>query len=223
MSAAKEEWAAFKENLNFSIRMTLYLVIPAMVGLIVLAHPLVKTLFQHGRFTPEQTLMTASALAAYTLGLPAYALVKVVVTAFYARKDTKTPVKVATLCLILNMIGNVILMRRWGVGGLAFSTAFASFVNGGVLLWLLRRNMGLLGGRKIVRTVVGSGMASVIMAAGAWATLRWAPGPLAVRAIVAVLAGTGLYLLFSWIGRMDEFSHLREILHRRSGEGAPTE
>jgi Na+-driven multidrug efflux pump len=83
------------------------------------------------------------------LGLPAYALVKVVVTAFYARKDTKTPVKVATLCLIINMVGNVLLMGRWGVGGLAFATAFASFVNGGCFAVALRKNMGLLGGRKI--------------------------------------------------------------------------
>ena len=114
MSAARAEWGAFKENLNFSLRLTLYMVIPAMVGLIVLARPLVQTLFQHGLFTEHQSMMTASALAAYTLGLPAYALVKVVVTAFYARKDTKTPVKVATLCMIINMAGNVLLMGRWG-------------------------------------------------------------------------------------------------------------
>lgn len=223
MSAAREEWGAFKENLNFSLRMTLYLVIPAMVGLIVLARPLVQTLFQHGLFTEQQTLMTASALAAYTLGLPAYALVKVVVTAFYARKDTKTPVKVATLCLIINMVGNVLLMGRWGVAGLAFSTAFASFVNGGILLWLLRQKMGLLGGRKILRTLVGSGIASGLMAVGAWTTLRWGFGPLAVRAVGAVGVGTALYLLFTWVGRMNEFGHLREIFRRQSGERTSVE
>ncbi|MBK8575084.1 MAG: polysaccharide biosynthesis C-terminal domain-containing protein [Elusimicrobia bacterium] len=223
MSAAREEWGAFKENLAFSLRMTLYLVIPAMVGLIVLAYPLVKTLFQHGLFTEQQTRMTASALAAYTLGLPAYAVVKVVVTAFYARKDTKTPVKVATLCLIINMVGNILLMRRWGVGGLAFSTAFASFVNGGVLLWLLRRDMGPLGGRKIFRTIAGSGIASLLMAAGAWGVLRWAPGPLAVRALCAVAAGTGLYLLVTWMGRLEEFGHLRVLLRRRTGPPFPVD
>jgi putative peptidoglycan lipid II flippase len=223
MSAAREEWGTFKENLNFSLRMTLYLVVPAMVGLIVLAHPLVKTLFQHGLFTPQQTLMTVSALVAYTLGLPAYAVVKVVVTAFYARKYTKTPVQVATVCLFLNMVGNVLLMKRWGVGGLAFATAFASFVNGGILLWLLRRKIGVLGGRKIVRTAVGSAVASGIMAASAWATLRWAPGPLPVRALGAVTVGTGLYLFISWAGRLEEFGHLRDLLRRRTTEDVSPE
>jgi putative peptidoglycan lipid II flippase len=221
MSAAREEWGEFKENLNFSLRVTLYLVIPAMVGLILLAYPLVKTLFQHGLFTEQQTLMTASALAAYTLGLPAYAVVKVVVTAFYARKDTKTPVKVATFCLILNMLGNVLLMRRWGVGGLAFSTAFASVVNGGVLLWLLRQKMGRLGGRKILRTIAGSGIASLFMALGAWGVLHAAPGPLPVRALCAVATGTALYLLVSRIGRLEEFGHLRDLLRRRRAPPLP--
>lgn len=222
MSAARGEWEAFKENLNFSLRMTLYLVIPAMVGLIVLARPLVQTLFQHGLFTEQQTILTASALAAYTLGLPAYALVKVVVTAFYAKKDTKTPVKVATLCMIINMGGNFLLMGRWGVGGLAFATATASFVNAGVLLWLLRKDMGLLGGQKILRTILESGCASVLMAVGAWATLRWGPGPLAVRAVSAVGVGTAFYLLFSWVGRMEEFGHLRDLLRHRRGEEEPS-
>jgi peptidoglycan biosynthesis protein MviN/MurJ (putative lipid II flippase) len=80
-------------------------------------------------------------------------------------------------------------MGRWGVGGLAFSTAFASFVNGVILMWVLRGKIGLLGGRKIGRTVVGSGLASAVMAVGAWATLRWGFGPLAVRAISAVAVG----------------------------------
>lgn len=221
MSAARAEWGAFKENLNFSLRMTLFLVIPAMVGLIVLAQPLVYTLFQHGLFTARQTDLTAAALVAYTLGLPFYALVKVLVTAFYARRNTKTPVKVASICLAVNMVGNLILMRRWGPAGLAFATALASFVNGGVLLFLLRRDMGLLGGRRILKTALASGVASGVMAVGAWALLRWGPGPVPFRALGAVLVGTGFYLLLTWLFRMEEFGHLREMI-RRPNLGRPS-
>jgi putative peptidoglycan lipid II flippase len=218
MSAARQEWDAFKDNFNFSVRMTLYLVLPAMAGLIVLAHPLVKTLFEHGLFTPDQTRLTVSALIAYTLGLPAYSVVKIVVSAFYARKDTRTPVKVATVCLIVNMVGNVVLMRRWGVGGLAFATAFASFVNAGLLMFLLRKNIGLLGGRKMARTLAVSGGASALMAAGALGFLNLVPGPLAVRALGAVGVGVVLYLGLTWLLRMDEFSHLRDLLSRRKSD-----
>lgn len=215
MSAARNEWVAFKDNLNFSVRMTLYLVLPAMAGLIVLAHPLVKTLFEHGLFTLDQTRLTVSALIAYSVGLPAYSLVKIVVSAFYARKDTRTPVKVATLCLVVNMIGNVLLMRRWGVGGLAFATAVASFVNAGLLLYVLRKNIGLLGGRKIARTLFVSGVASALMAAGAYGFLTFVPGPLAARALGAVGVGVLLYLGLTRGAGMEEFGHLRALLNRR--------
>jgi putative peptidoglycan lipid II flippase len=222
MSAARAEWGAFKENLNFSLRMTLFLVIPAMVGLIVLAHPLVMTLFQHGLFTARQTDLTAAALVAYTLGLPFYAVVKVLVSAFYARKNTKTPVRVASLCLVINMVGNLLLMHRWGPAGLAFATAVASCVNGVLLLFLLRRDMGFLGGRQIVRTTLASGLASLVMAVGVWSFLRWGSGPVPIRALGAVVMGTGLYLLLTRGLRMEEFDHLRDMIRRRkTGDISP--
>lgn len=216
LSAAKGEWDAFKENLNFSMRMTLYLVVPAMVGLMLLARPLVEILFEHGRFTAENTGLTTAALVGYTLGLPAYSLVKIVVTAFYARKDTRTPVKVATVCLFVNMVGNVVFMRRWGVGGLAFATALASFVNAGVLIVLLRRELGLLGGRAIVGSLGKILVSSALMGAVALAVVYGAPGPRVARVLGAVAAGGAVYGAMTAMLKMEEFRHVRDMVWRKS-------
>lgn len=220
LSAAKGDWDAFKENLNFSIRLTLYMVVPATVGMVLLARPLVQLLFEHGRFTAVQTGYTAAALAAYTLGLPAYSLVKVVVTAFYAQKDTRTPVRVATLCLFINMVGNVVFMHYWGVGGLAFATTLASFVNVGVLVHFLRKKIGLMGGRRIGASVLQMTGASLAMAGVSLALLRWAPGALALRTLAAVGGGAVVYIGLTRLLKMDEYTQMMSLLRRRRGGSA---
>ena len=216
---AVQDWKGMKENLNYSMRLTLFAVLPAMTGLAVLAFPIVRLLFEHGRFTRANTLLTTSALIGYTLGLPAYSAVKILVSAFYSMKDTKTPVKVATLSLVVNVIGIFFLMKRWGVGGLAVATAFASVVNGSVLAHLLRKRIGAFGGRKMLKTLIQSSVASALMAVAAWNAARYLPGPLSVRVLGSVALGTMIYLILArWWG-MEELTHVLAIVRRRK----PTE
>ena len=102
--------AGFSRALDWGLRNTLLIAIPAMLGLMLLAQPLVATLFQHGRFSAFDTRMTALSVLGLSFGLPAFALVKVVLPAFYARQDTRTPVRAGISALIANMVLNIVLL-----------------------------------------------------------------------------------------------------------------
>ncbi len=103
--------------------------IPAAVALIILAQPIINILFQHGKFGYQETVMTSKALVAYAIGLPAYVLVKSLTPNFFARGDTKTPVKYSIVVLLVNLAFSVILMIPFGHVGIASATTVAAFVS----------------------------------------------------------------------------------------------
>ncbi len=111
--------------------------IPAAFALITLAEPIINILFQHGKFGLEQTIMTSRAVIAYAIGLPAYVLVKAVAPNFFARGDTKTPVKYSLIILITNLIFAIVLMKPYGHVGIACATTIAAFVS----LWQYLRGL----------------------------------------------------------------------------------
>ncbi|MDX3899985.1 MAG: murein biosynthesis integral membrane protein MurJ [Sphingobium sp.] len=124
---------------NRAMELALFLSAPAAVALCLSATPLIRGLLQHGAFTPADTIGTAGALAAFAVGVPAYVLIKVLTPGFYARQDTKTPVRVAVFSMLFNLVGNLTLIWRFGHVGVAISTAIAAWVNVLVLYWLLHR------------------------------------------------------------------------------------
>ncbi len=107
--------------------------IPAAIGLIVLCHPIIALLFGHGAFSAEDVAKTAPALAAYALGLPAYVAGKVFTTTFFAKADTKTPVKVGVFIIAINLLLNLILMQWISHVGLALATSLSAYIQ---TLWL---------------------------------------------------------------------------------------
>ncbi|MGH7046408.1 MAG: murein biosynthesis integral membrane protein MurJ [Stellaceae bacterium] len=124
---------------NRGLELALLLTLPAAVALAVLAGPIFAVLFQRGAFTPADTAATAAALAAYAAGLPAFVLVKVLAPAFFARHDTKTPVKIAVAAMAVNLALTLILMRVLAHVGIALATTCAGWVNALSLLVLLLR------------------------------------------------------------------------------------
>ena len=118
---------------NRAIEIALLLTLPAALALIVLAWPIIHVLFEHGAFGPDDTLKTSRALAAYAAGLPAYVLIKVLAPGFFAREDTRTPVKVALGCLAANLVLVLILMWPLAHVGIALATALSAWLNAGLL------------------------------------------------------------------------------------------
>lgn len=134
----------FSGTLDWALRCVLLLGVPAAVALIVLAEPVLITLFYHGELTLHDIEMASLSMRAYSLGIVAFMLVKVLAPGFYANKDTKTPVKIGVIAMGANMLMNFLfvlpLMYLWNVGhvGLALATSLAAYLNAGLLLRGLR-------------------------------------------------------------------------------------
>jgi putative peptidoglycan lipid II flippase len=124
---------------NRALELALFLALPAAIALVVSATPLVRGVFQSGAFTAADSLGTASALAAFSLGVPAYVLIKVLTPGFYARQDTKTPVRLALVSMLVNLVGNLSLIWSLGFVGVAVSTAASAWVNVVLLYWTLHK------------------------------------------------------------------------------------
>lgn len=132
--------AAALETQNRALEFGALLTVPAAVGIGVLATPIITVLFERGAFEATDTAATAAAMIAFAGGLPAFVLVKVLQPGFFAREDTRTPVKVAAAAVVLNLVLNLILMQYLAHVGLALATAISSWMNGLVLARLLGRS-----------------------------------------------------------------------------------
>ncbi|MEG3180641.1 murein biosynthesis integral membrane protein MurJ [Sphingomonas sp. LT1P40] len=124
---------------NRGTELALFLTLPATAALVICGAPIVAALFQHGAFTPEDTVKTAHALAAFSVGLPAYILVKVLTPGYYARSDTKTPVRYATISIAVNLVLNLALIVPLEHMGPPLATAIASWVNVALLYRTLKK------------------------------------------------------------------------------------
>lgn len=138
--AAREDWQGFQEDLNFALKMVFIIALPATFGLLLLAEPLITTLFYYGAFTAHDVHQSGLSLMAYSFGLLGFILIKILAPAFYARKDMKTPVKIAIVALVANMVFNLLLVWHFAHTGLALATSISAFINAGLLAYFLRKS-----------------------------------------------------------------------------------
>ncbi|QUM90877.1 murein biosynthesis integral membrane protein MurJ [Moritella sp. 36] len=129
----------FKLTMDWGVRVVLLLGIPAMMGMIVLASPMLKVLFMRGEFGADDVSMASMSLMAYGSGLLSFMLIKVLAPGYYARQDTRTPVKFGIIAMISNMGFNIILAIPFGYVGLALATAGSATLNAGLLYWGLHK------------------------------------------------------------------------------------
>lgn len=207
----------YKDLLNYSLRVSNFVLIPSLIGLTVLGFPIVQLLFEHGRFTYENSRMTFAALVPYCLGLPAYSVVKILASGFYARKNTRTPVKVALWAMVLHIVTNILFMRWWEAPGLALSTAVSSWFQAIVLFYLLRQEVGLLGGRSLLKSFLFGSLAGTAMGVICYGLSFYALRelPLFLNVFLSVATGAGAYVLLSKLLRISELDHFVSALTRR--------
>ena len=188
---------ALKDTISFSLRTVFAIMIPAAVGLAVLARPIVRILFQRGAFTEYSTAITASALLFYSFGLFAYAGIKILVSTFYSMGDTRTPVRTAAVSLVVNLVLNLILMFPLKIGGLALATSIAATTNFVMLYAALTRKIGDLGAAKIASSFARICAAALVMGLFTYFSAGWlfARGGLSSAAVlaglVAIIAASG--------------------------------
>jgi putative peptidoglycan lipid II flippase len=169
--AAANNMPVFRSELARGMRLAFLMTIPASVGLIVLAEPIISVLYQHGRFGAYETAESAGALRFYALGLCGYAALKVLVNAFYAVDRRKTPMVVSFIAVALNLALNYFFTRRlgWGHRGLAFSTACVATSNFLILYFLMRSHLGRLESRAMLTLLMKLAAASLVLLACCWA------------------------------------------------------
>ncbi len=216
------ETGAAVATLNRAIELALLLTVPAAVGIGVAAGPIIDVLFGRGAFAGADVAATAAALAAYALGLPAYVLVKVFAPGFFARGDTRRPVAVAIVCVVLNIALNLLLIGPLGHVGIALATVLSAWVNAAALgVWLARQKR-FAPDRRLRRFLPRLLLASALMGSGVWAAGRLAVAPLlrdsGLRWIgLAGLIGLGI-VLFAAAAlalRLTDLAELRALLRRR--------
>jgi putative peptidoglycan lipid II flippase len=204
---AKADAAAFSRTLDWALRWVLLFGLPAAVGLFVLAGPMMATLFYSDSFDAEDVVMATRSLWAYSLGLVAFMAIKVLAPGFYARQDTRTPVRIAVIAMFTNMGLNIALMFPLAHAGLALATALSACLNAGLLLrGLLREGVyrpstgwpGLL-----LRGVVASALMGAVIWVGTGDTTSWlmtGTWERVGRLLLWVAVGAAVYLSILLLG-----------------------
>jgi putative peptidoglycan lipid II flippase len=187
--------------------------VPATVGLIVLASPIVRVIFERRAFTAYDTAATAAALQFYAIGLIGYSIVRIASPTFYAMNESRTPVKVSMAAVLVNAGLNIALAQFMGYRGLALGTSIAAMANAGTLLFLLRRRLHGLEGRRVSIAFLKITAASLAMGAAALVVdalmAGWVPGARFTAQIVRLLADIAVAVMVlaaaAHVLRIDEF------------------
>jgi putative peptidoglycan lipid II flippase len=219
---------AMRRTISGALRMMLMLNVPATIGLIVLADPIIAMILEREAFTPADTAATAAALMFYAPGLVGYSAVKIASPSFYSLGDSRTPVIVSVASVLANLGINLLLIRVMGYRGLALGTAIAAMMNAVVLLWILRGRIGGLEGRRVAVSFAKIMAASILMGAAAWFTAYWLDSALtgrgelgkAVRVLASIAAALIVLVGSARLLRIAEFDEafsrvLRRVLPSR--------
>ncbi len=171
----------FNKTLGWAVQLSLIIALPAAAGLLLLAQPILATLFQYGAFDEHDALMAGLSLMAYSLGLPAFIMIKILANAFYSRQDSRTPVRIGIIAMLVNMLFNVVLVVGFlyftdipAHVGLALATSVSAYCNAGLLALNLRRQRYLTVDAELWRALL-----KVLLATAGMALLLWgmtAPG-----------------------------------------------
>ena len=219
--AASSDVEGLVDTLSYALRLVFFISLPAMVGLILLAEPIIRLLFQRGRFGTSATQLTTTALIAYAAGLWAFSGMQIMVRAFYSLQDTKTPVKVAIISLLINIVLAILLMRPLKHVGLALATSFSSMVNLTILTLILRQRLGRIQGRLIINSLFKNLAAALAMGLPIFLIRHYcyqSTGTvlnLLLLVLGEMILGMAVYLVLTFCFRSPEFTYIRDFFRSR--------
>ncbi len=228
--AALADRLGFRRSFSDSLRAVLFVTIPASVGLLLLSHPLIQVLFQHGQFSEHATDATSNALFWYTIGITGYAAYEIISRGFYALEDTRTPVIIGGFSLAVGVAMNFAFLHLFsgphgagGANGLAFAYSLTGILNAVLLLYALRRRVGSLDGRRILRTSLAALLSSLGMAFFVLGVLQILPylmfGPQLVRdgvvLLLPMLVGSISYFAIAHFLGAEEVAWVVSLVRRR--------
>lgn len=223
--AATNDLGQMRSTLASAVALMLTLNVPATLGLMVLAEPIVRIIFERGSFGTADTVATSAAVQFYAVGLVGYSVVKILSPAFYALGRSRTPATVGIAAVLLNALLSVTAAPVFGYRGLALSASIAALFNAGMLMFLLRRSLGGLELGRVSGTFAKVVVASAFMAAAAWASqqamLRVLPGSdlvsQAVRLGIILTSAVAVLGLAAHVIGVREFEEVRDSLVAKVG------
>ncbi len=215
--AASGDDAAIRDTVARGLTMMLVVNVPATAGLIVLAAPIVRLLFEHGHFLAVDTAATAAAVRLYACGLLGYSTARITSPTFYALGSSRVPVMVSIGTIALNVVLSLMLVRFMGFLGLALGTSLAAIANGTALVWFLRRRLGGLDGKTLAVALVKMTIAATAMAVAAMtiehASYAVSPGAAVMfQAIRLILSITGALVVLVGVAKALKIAEFEEML-----------
>ncbi len=214
---------SMRNSLSFSLRVVVFITLPAAAGLVAVSEPIFSLFFQRGEFDHTATVKTARALQFYALGLWAIGGVKIVVPAFYAMQDMKTPVWAAFAAFVANIILSLILMGPLLHGGLALATSLSSLFNLGILLFVIREKVGEIVDGSVMKSFFRALAGSVLTAVAAYCVCllgNWEVDGINTEKVtvllLAIAAGTMAYLLASLLMKSEEAEYIMNTLRGKA-------
>jgi putative peptidoglycan lipid II flippase len=223
--AAEGKRQEMKQTFAFALRVASFITIPAAVGLSLLRVPITQVLFQHGEFMARSTALTAHALLFYSLGLPAFAAIRLITPMYYSTQDTLTPTKVGACAVLLHVALNIVLLFGFGRylwnASPALASTLAAYFNFAALFIIFRGRFGRLGASAIFNSLGKMALCAVAMSAACLAAVRYSRLVTAehfvakaawLTGIIAVSAG--IYFGLAWALRCEELPELFLLLRR---------
>lgn len=223
--AAVGDWSTLRHTFSRGLRSIFFITIPSAVGLLALGEPIVRLLFQAGAFGAEDTAATAYALLFYAPGLVALSGIQLLTRIYYSLQDTRTPVKVGIQGVIINTVLSLVFLKFTNLesGGLALAYSITNIANMTSYVIRLRRKMGAIDGRRILTCLAKAAAAASVMGIvvyeltgliGTYINLAALTGR-TLQVVVPMGVGALLYLLLTWLLRMEELSFVREMYKGR--------
>lgn len=222
-SILQEDLRAFRDTLGLGIRLATTLIIPAAIGLLILATPIVRLLFEGGEFTAVDTQITVLALRFYLIGLPFAAIDLLLVYAFYARKDTLTPALIGVFSHVIYIVTMLLLFNQFGLFSLMIADSVKHIVHAVISAFLLRQRIDGFGQQRFWQTTLKTGFAAIVMGIVGWFALSWMRNILgtagAINQILLVLIpfalSGGIFLGLAYLLKIDELRWLFGLVKKR--------
>ena len=220
----EKDVAGVRSSVADGLSLMLMLNVPATIGLVVLAMPIVRVMYEHGRFSANDTVVTAGLLQLYAIGLVGYSVVRIVSPVFYALGANRIPVTVSALTVLLNAILSLLLVSTsLGYRGLPLATSVAALFNATALLILLRRRLYGLEGRRLASSMIRITIAAALMGSAAWlvdkllaARLEHPSFVTEIFALTATIgAALGVLAIAAYVLRIREFHQAVDAILRR--------
>jgi putative peptidoglycan lipid II flippase len=216
----REDEEGYRDTLSFGLRTMAFIIVPSSVALVALATPIVGLLYERGEFGPEDTRLVASILAAYSVGLLAYAAYFLLVRAFYSRRNTKLPALLNICLFALYAPAAYALSSAFGVVGVALALSAVNAVFALLCLAAMRWKIGQIGGRRLLRSLTRILVAGAIMYAVAWGGVAFLGNGTGLLDRALILTGVGgaslaVYLGVAYLLGAEELKSVVALVRRR--------